>query len=259
MAYRLSKITTFPNSKNARKANSIMFVNTKFRNREEELMDDFSMEGNELSSALQTIASINQKLGGNKLTLNGVKELLKSVDKSKSISICDVGCGNGDMLREIAKFGHSNGYQFDLIGIDANAYTIKEAIQLSENFPNINYIQENILHQQTNQVNSDITLFTLTLHHFSDDEINLILQDYLAKSKLGIVINDLHRSSIAYHLFQLVCFVFQLEEMPKKDGLLSILKGFKKEELIGFSKKINATEQTIQWKWAFRYQWIIRK
>ena len=45
---------------------------------------------------------------------------------------------------------------------------------LSENFPNINYTQENILHKQKSQVRFDITLFTLTLHHFSDDEINLI-------------------------------------------------------------------------------------
>jgi len=236
-----------------------MLINTKFRNREEELMDDFSMEGNELTSALQTIASINQKLGGNKLTLNGVKELLKTVDKSNSITICDVGCGNGDMLREIAKFGLSNGYHFNLIGIDANAFTIKEAIKLSKNFSNISYIQENILYKQNDEVNSDISLFTLTLHHFSDDEIQTILNHFLLQSKIGIIVNDLHRSPIAYRLFQLICFVFQLKEMPKKDGLLSILKGFKKEELIAFSKKINASKQIIQWKWAFRYQWIIWK
>jgi hypothetical protein len=73
------------------------------------------------------------------------------------------------------------------------------------------------------------------------------------------VINDLHRSIIAYRLFQGLCFVFRLSEMSKKDGLISILRGFKKEELEQFSKKANFKNYSIQWKWAFRYQWIIRK
>jgi hypothetical protein len=47
--------------------------------------------------------------------------------------------------------------------------------------------------------------------------------------------------------------------MSRNDGLISILRGFKKEELTEFSKKINASKQTIHWKWAFRYQWIIWK
>jgi hypothetical protein len=47
--------------------------------------------------------------------------------------------------------------------------------------------------------------------------------------------------------------------MSKKDGLISILRGFKREELEQFSKKANFKNYSIQWKWAFRYQWIIRK
>ena len=235
-----------------------MFVHTKFRNREEELMDDFSMEGNELSTALQTIASINQKLGGNKLTLNGVKELLQSADKSKTITICDVGCGNGDMLREIAKFGRSNGYYFNLIGIDANAFTIKQAIKLSEEFSNINYIQENILHKQNSNVNVDITLFTLTLHHFKDQEIIDLLNRFKKAASLGMVINDLQRSALAYYLFIGLCFVFGLNHMSKQDGLVSILRGFKKADLQLYSKQRQLKNCSIKWKWAFRYQWIIK-
>ncbi|MNL86388.1 hypothetical protein D3C87_2150710 [compost metagenome] len=47
--------------------------------------------------------------------------------------------------------------------------------------------------------------------------------------------------------------------MSREDGLTSILRGFKKEELIRFSEKLNFKKYTIQWKWAFRYEWIIKK
>jgi hypothetical protein len=47
--------------------------------------------------------------------------------------------------------------------------------------------------------------------------------------------------------------------MSKEDGLTSILRGFKKEELIAFSKNLKLDNYTIAWKWAFRYQWIIYK
>ena len=47
--------------------------------------------------------------------------------------------------------------------------------------------------------------------------------------------------------------------MSREDGLISILRGFKKEELVAFSKKLRFNKYKIQWKWAFRYQWIISK
>jgi heme/copper-type cytochrome/quinol oxidase subunit 2 len=46
--------------------------------------------------------------------------------------------------------------------------------------------------------------------------------------------------------------------MSREDGLVSILRGFKKEELVAFSKQLQLNNFAIQWKWAFRYQWIIK-
>jgi 2-polyprenyl-3-methyl-5-hydroxy-6-metoxy-1,4-benzoquinol methylase len=60
-------------------------------------MDDFQLEGDELRDALDKIAKINQLLGGNKLTLLGVRDCRQS--ENSEITIVDVGCGNGDMLR----------------------------------------------------------------------------------------------------------------------------------------------------------------
>lgn len=234
-----------------------MALNTKYRTDEPEIMDDFAMEGEILRDALDKIAKINQLLGGNKLTLQGVQDLLPA--NPNEIVIVDVGCGNGDMLRTLAEFGLKNNLKFKLIGIDANNFTVSHAKQLSEKYPNISYLCQDIFSKEFVDVKYDIILCTLTLHHFKDDEIVYLLNTFYTTATIGIVINDLQRSAIAYRLFQGLCFVFQLNAMSREDGLVSILRGFKKEELVAFSKKLNFSKYKIHWRWAFRYQWIISK
>ncbi|MBL0739483.1 methyltransferase domain-containing protein [Flavobacterium sp. GN10] len=236
-----------------------MSVNTKYRTEEIEIMDDFSLEGEELIGALDQIASINQLLGGNKLTLHGIKELLKKADTSKTITVADIGCGNGDMLRMLAKYGKKQNLNFKLIGIDANAFTIDYARKLSKDFSNIKYLCMDIFSEEFNQLKYDIVLCTLTLHHFTSNQIADVMNTLNKNASIGIVVNDLHRSKLAYRLFELIGFVFNLNNMSRNDGLISILKGFKKKELENLSQKLNLKNYSINWKWAFRYQWIITK
>lgn len=236
-----------------------MFINTKYRSDEPEIMDNFEMEGEILRDALDKIAKINQLLGGNQLTLQGVQELIGKNPKTTEFTIVDVGCGNGAMLRTLADYGLKHNYNFRLIGIDANNFTINHARKLSENYPNISYQCEDIFNQAFEELKYDIILCTLTLHHFKEDEIVRLMSVFNTNSRIGIVINDLQRSALAYRLFQGLCFVFRLNTMSKEDGLVSILRGFKKDELVTFSKKIKCINYTIKWKWAFRYQWIISK
>ena len=232
-------------------------IDTTYRSDAAELMDDFSMEGEMLRDALDKIASINKLLGGNRVTLDGVKGLLRGIDKSTSIRILDVGCGNGDMLRSLAEFASREGYTFTLYGIDANAFTIEHARARSKNYTNISYHCTDIFQETLPSAEVDIILCTLTLHHFKDQEILSLLRFFHSRARLGIVINDLHRSKLAYYLFKALCYVFGLNDMSREDGLVSILRGFKKQDLVNYSKQLEFRSVSIKWRWAFRYQWII--
>lgn len=234
-----------------------MFIKTTYRTNEPELMDNFDMEGNILKDALDKIAKINQFLGGNKVTLEGVKNILKQHPVKDKITIVDIGCGNGDMLRLMADYLEKNNIKCDLVGIDANQFTVDYAKKKSVNYPNITYRCEDVFSNSFEKLEYDIVLCTLTLHHFKDEEIIDLLNVFKANAKMGIVINDLQRSGISYRLFQGLCFVLGLNDMSREDGLVSILRGFKKPELEQFSKKLHLKNYSIEWKWAFRYQWII--
>jgi 2-polyprenyl-3-methyl-5-hydroxy-6-metoxy-1,4-benzoquinol methylase len=234
-----------------------MLVNTRYRSEDTEIMDDFNLHGAELEEALVSIARINQLLGGNRLTINAVDEIVSATGKDKMIKILDLGCGNGDMLRALSKLAEKRSYNFSMTGIDANAFTIQSAKKLSLAYPEINYVCTNLLDPDFFPEECDIILFTLTLHHFTDEQILTLLQKSAQRAKLAIVINDLERSGLSYMLFCLISKVFRLNRMNIIDGKLSILRGFKREELRALARKLNFKNYTIRWKWAFRYQWII--
>ncbi|RZL45395.1 MAG: methyltransferase domain-containing protein [Pedobacter sp.] len=231
-------------------------IDTTYRSDAPEIMDDFKMEGEILRDALDKIASINQLLGGNKVTLNGVKSLITNKPKEEIIRITDIGCGSGDMLRTLADYAKKHKLNFLLKGIDANSYTIDYARKLSSDYENITYDCKDIFNDEPEAC--DIMLCTLTLHHFKDEEIISFLKNYISLTKVGIVINDLNRNAAAYYLFKALCFAFRLNYMSREDGLVSILRGFKKADLLAYSKVLKPKSFTVKWKWAFRYQWIIK-
>ncbi|WP_316794367.1 methyltransferase domain-containing protein [Pedobacter frigoris] len=235
-----------------------MFINTRYRSNSPEIMDDFEMEGDLLRDALDKIASINRLLGGNKVTLQGLRWLLKDHSPGNEVSILDVGCGNGDMLRTLADYAAENDLRFNLVGIDANNFTIKHAGNLSAEYPNISFLCADIFEEIKQPRNYDVILCTLTLHHFKDSEIIKLINGFMTQAAKGIVINDLHRSALAYYLFMALCFVFGLNKMSRDDGLVSILRGFKRKDLLAYSRDLGLKKYSIKWKWAFRYQWLIK-
>ncbi|GAB4017842.1 methyltransferase domain-containing protein [Spirosoma koreense] len=235
-----------------------MLVQTRYRTSQEEVMDNFSLEGDELRDALDKIAVINQWLGGNRITLDGIDELLINWPESKTLSVIDIGCGNGDMCRAVADFLTRRGISFSIVGIDANAFTIRHAEAISTAYPTVSYAVMNVFEPDFARQTYDIALCTLTLHHFSDQEILHLTSLLTNNARLGVVINDLQRSALAYRLFQLICFVFRLNDMSREDGLVSILRGFKRQDLQAFSRQLQLQSYRINWRWAFRYQWLIK-
>ncbi len=235
-----------------------MAINTSRRSEEAEIMDDFELKGEELEQTLNDLEKINKWLGGNKITLDGIQTLLKDTPEKDVIRIVDVGCGSGAVLREIANWGRTQKFDLKLIGIDANPYAVEIARRRSDYYPEIKFEALNIFSEAYKQQKYDIVLCTLTLHHFKNEEILELLNIFKEQSNIGIIINDLQRSKTAYVLFQAFCKVFINNEIARKDGLTSILRGFKKKDLKKLSKEIPAQKHSIKWKWAFRYRWILK-
>lgn len=237
----------------------MIHFNSKYRSTQREIMDDLEFQGAEMKNLLVDLKKVNRWLGGNKITLNGLSVLLKNLPEDQEIKIIDIGCGDGEILRKCAELANRKGVEVNCIGIDFNPNIIAMAKAKSIAYSNISFQTKDVFSVEKSIPNCDIALATLFIHHFNDEKVMILLSQLIEKSRAGVVINDLHRSRIAFVLFKIVSRLFLKTATARHDGAVSIARGFKRNELKAFSDTIENHKSKITWRWAFRYQWILKK
>ncbi|MGI9546832.1 MAG: methyltransferase domain-containing protein [Flavobacteriaceae bacterium] len=221
-----------------------------------EIMDEEVIGRNQLRSAYQDINRSNKMLGGYLSTYTALHKLW-SRNPTDTIKLLDIGCGDGAMLRYLATRFRKKGVNVSCIGIDLNQRAIDLARHNSEGFGEIEFLVADILNLNQSFPRHDYVLCTLTMHHFSDHEIPILLQECKKYCKKAIVINDLQRSKAAYYLFKFFSAIFIVSSVAKNDGLVSIRKGFVRDELETFAEPHEGWDHQIKWSWAFRYVWVM--
>lgn len=227
------------------------------RSDEVEVMDDLDCAGEVLEQTLRELEFINKWLGGNKITLSAIGQLVK-LSPGKVITIADLGCGSGGMLRIIDSWGRRENLNLNLIGIDANPNIIDIAKSNLKDCPHIHLRTLNILSKEFQEQQYDIVIGTLFYHHFPDEQLTEFFKRLKQQVSLGYIINDIHRHWLAYYAIKILTQFFSKSSMVKYDAPLSVLRAFKKTDLKKILQSSQNFDFTIRWKWAFRWQVIAR-
>lgn len=226
------------------------------RSYEREIMDDLDGGGEEMATTLKELEVINRRLGGNAVSISGLNKILKRTQTPGQLHIADIGCGGGDMLVEIARWGRKKGLNLSLTGIDANPHIIEMARRNTVEYPEINYWALDIFSEEYRRARYDIVNCSLFTHHFGNDELIDLFRTMYYQSSLGFIINDLHRHWFAYHSIRLLTRVFSRSPMVQNDGPLSVLRAFSKPELDDLMRKSGILQYELNWYWAFRWQLV---
>lgn len=226
------------------------------RSNEEEIMDDLTSSGAVIDQTLQELDEINRKLGGNSVTIDGLKKLLLKNPPLRKLTIADIGCGGGDILIEIAKWAEKRRLNIDLIGIDANPHIIEFARKNAAAFPQIQFAVHNVFSNEFQEQTFDIIISSLFTHHFKDEELISLFRSLKKQARFGVIINDLHRHWLAYYSIKIIVKLLSKSPMVQHDGPVSVLRAFKRKELQYILKRAGIYNYSIKWMWAFRYQVI---
>jgi len=228
-------------------------INLDQRSTELEIMDLPNPPSEAIRLAVKEIEKINVLLGGFNQSL---QDISRFNPEKHTLSIQDWGCGSGDLLRKIRKWGEERSYHLDLTGMDLDRETIFYANENTAD-PSIKWECRDVLSGEIPDKSADLVISCLFTHHFVDEDWIRLIREMIRVSKKGVIINDLHRHPLAYYSIGILTRWFAKSYMVRNDAPLSVAKGFTRKELISLLKKAGVATYSLQWKWAFRWSLVI--
>lgn len=202
---------------------------------------------------MQELDVINTYLGGHAITVSGIRTMLAGLKlpAGKSWLICEIGCGGGDNLLAIRRWLHRKNISARFVGIDINpdciAVATEKCSRLNCTFITSDYKLAGLKEQP------DVIFSSLLCHHFSDEQLVVMLQWMKVHSRHGFFINDLHRHPLAYYSIKMLTAVFSSSYLVRNDAPLSVKRGFTRKEWNRLMQEAGIAVYAIRWKWAFRY------
>jgi 2-polyprenyl-3-methyl-5-hydroxy-6-metoxy-1,4-benzoquinol methylase len=190
-----------------------------------ELMDDPSCDVSRLNNTYKQFHVVNQFLSGwYRIYATYLKPRLAS-----GSTVLDIGCGGGDVLRNVAVWSRRDGLEVSFTGIDPDARALEYARSCSTP-PNMQFYQASSRKLVQAGKKFDIIISNHVLHHLQNDEVYALCKDSEQLANAFVLHNDIRRSGLAYAGFSLTKLIFR-KSFTTEDGLLSIRRSFTAGEL----------------------------
>ena len=191
-----------------------------------EWMDE-PCEYEEFRDCLRDLEKVNRMVGAYRPTLQWLEQF--ALSGGEPLHIVDVGCGAGDMLRQIEAWARQRGVPVRLTGIDLNPYAARAAREFTKSGSSIEWITGDAFSYQPSAPIS-LVISSLFTHHLPNSEITRFLIWMERVAQRGWFINDLHRKILPYYGFSALAWLMRWHRFVRHDGPISIRRSFLRED-----------------------------
>ena len=216
------------------------------RSTERELMDDPGVPYLHLERALDELGTINRWLGGHRTTRIGVERLIRNLSNQTPIRVLDLASGGTDLPAVLAPLRR----RFDVTALDVNPLMVEYARRRGFK---ANQVTGSAFALPFPDEAFDIVHISLFLHHCTELQAIALLARARRTARIGIVINDLHRHSLAHAAITLLTGLLSRSQIVRNDASASVRSAFTRSELRSLLLRAGIPGANLTWQWAFRW------
>ena len=214
------------------------------RSQAEELMDADDLDAGTYAAVVGDLATVNSVTMARRPTLDFLD---RAIGDRKSLRLLDVGFGDGDMLRRIARWADARGIAADLVGVDLNPRSEQAA---RAHGGDIRYVTGD--YADLADEPWDVIVSSLVAHHMTHDQLVAFLRFMEAHASAGWFVNDLHRHGFAHWGFPVLATLARWHPIVRHDGTLSIARSYRPDEWPPLLAEAGITQAKVRRVFPFR-------
>jgi SAM-dependent methyltransferase len=225
------------------------------RSAESEWLDDVDVGSAELQLVLRDLARFNGAMLGHWPVLAWLRRAFNDAPRDQPLTLVDVGCGYGDLLRAIRRWSRKRDLAIRLVGVDLSRETIDIARAATDAVDQIEYRVGDVLEYHAAEP-VDYVVSSLLTHHFSDAMIVSFLRWMETTARKGWLIYDLQRHVVPYFFIGLMGKLTSLHRIVIHDGRISVARSLTRAEWRQHIASAGIAEDAVDLRW-FLYRFVI--
>lgn len=190
-------------------------------------MDDPRLPVDQHDQALRGLTTIHRFSGlVNRFWKQILPMLQQHPPSSGPMTIADVGCGDGYLLRQLVRKSTAAGFDVRWIGYDFSDAAVTLATKKANDAgANIEFQRVDVLTDSLPE-KVDVIINSLFLHHFTAAEVSTILTKFRDATTQAFIVEDLRRTVLGYWLAWTVGRLLTRSPIVHYDGPVSVEGAF---------------------------------
>ncbi len=194
-----------------------------------EYFDSPRRSRDEIRKLYECLGRVNRLFGFARAFQIGLPRLVGEA-RCKSLSILDLGAGDGSLGRALSDSAARRGWSWRFTNLDMNI----RGLELAGGSRNV---AGTALALPFRDNSFDAVVASQMTHHLSDSETVRHIREAWRVARLGVLLNDLHRNAALYAALWLLLRGDRFPAEFRLDGLLSVKRGWRVPELEALALK----------------------
>lgn len=202
-------------------------------------------------ASYRAMEGVNRHLGGTRVVRQFIERELRDFDQDRPLRALDLGSGACDIPIAIARWAREHGYGVEFTCLEPNPHGRAMARAKLREHPYLPVeVREDRFEEYSPDTPYDCAVGSMFFHHFTDRQILDMLRRLRGFVRRSVLINDLHRTPVAFLGFMVLSFA--AARAVTRDGLHSIRRGFRLSALKSTLEQVPDAEVRIRWAYLFR-------